>query len=165
MKTVTRVVGFDVQAKWLAKAVRAAQMRVTRTAALVSSDEHGIMMRRVLVEHLFRAKYETTSPPDPRVLRRYANTRCTFTFGMCGTNGFCSAALIRGMVEALAAAYRDAVVAGKPLFPPGLDESFALPEEKFFEVDGRSAFLLLWGKFNEFADFSHHFLLLQRVSF
>ena len=40
------------------------------------------------------------------------------------------------MVEPLAAANRDAVVAGEPLFPSGLDEFFALPEEKFFEVDG-----------------------------
>ena len=69
------------------------------------------------------------------------------------------------MIEPLAAAYRDAVVAGKPLFPPGLDELFSLPKEKFFEVNGRCAFLLLWGKFNKFADFSHHFLLLQRFLF
>ena len=66
------------------------------------------------------------------------------------------------MVEPLAAAHRDAVVACQPFFPPGFDELFALPEEKFFEVNGRGAFLLLWGKFNKFADFSHHFLLLQR---
>ena len=165
MKTVTWVVGFDVQAKWLAKAVRAAQMRATRTAALVSSDEHGIMMRHVLVTHLFRAKYETTSPPDPRVLRRYANTRCTFTFGTCGTNGFCSAALIRDMVEPLTAAYRDAVVACQPLFTSGFDEPFTLADEKFFGVDGRDAFLLFWCKFDKFADFSYHFLLLQRVLF
>lgn len=51
------------------------------------------------------------------------------------------------MIEPLAAAYRDAVVAGKPLFPPGLDELFTLPEEKFFEVDGRGVFLLFWRKF------------------
>ena len=62
----------------------------------------------------------------------------------------------RRMVKPLAAAHRNAVVAGKPLFLSGLDEFFALPEEKFFEVDGRGAFLLLWGKFNVFADFSHH---------
>ena len=74
-------------------------------------------------------------------------------------------ALIRGMVEPLTAAYRDAVVAGKPLFLSGLDELFALPEKKFFEINGRGAFLLLWGKFYKFADFSHHFLLLQRVLF
>lgn len=69
------------------------------------------------------------------------------------------------MVEPLAAAYRDAVVASKPFFPPGLDELFTLLEEKFFEVDGRGALFLLWGKFNKFADFSHHFLLLQRFLF
>lgn len=69
------------------------------------------------------------------------------------------------MVEPLTAAHRDAVIAGKPFFPPGLDELFTLLEEKFFEVDGRCAFLLLWGKFNKFADFSHHFLLLQRFLF
>ena len=51
------------------------------------------------------------------------------------------------MIEPLAAAYRDAVVAGKPLFPPGLDELFTLPEEKFFEVDGRGVFFLFWSKF------------------
>ena len=69
------------------------------------------------------------------------------------------------MVEPFAAAHRNAVIAGKPLFPPGLDELLALPEEKFFEVDRRSAFFLLWCKFNKFADFSHHFLLLQRFLF
>ena len=74
-------------------------------------------------------------------------------------------ALIRGMVEPLTAAYRDAVVAGKPLFLSGLDELFALPEKKFFEINGRGALFLFWGKFNKFADFSHHFLLLQRVLF
>jgi len=40
-----------------------------------------------------------------------------------------------------------------------------LPEEKFFKVDGRGAFFLFWRKFDKFADFSHHFLLLQRVLF
>ena len=74
-------------------------------------------------------------------------------------------ALIRGMVEPLAATYRDAVVAGKPLFLSGLDELFALAEEKFFEVDGCGTFFLFWRKFNKFADFSHHFLLLQRFLF
>ena len=69
------------------------------------------------------------------------------------------------MVEPLAAAHRNAVVTCQPFFPSGLDELFALPEEKFFEVDGRSAFLLRWGKLNKFVDFSHHFLLLQRVLF
>ena len=69
------------------------------------------------------------------------------------------------MIEPLAAAHRDAVVAGKPLFPSGFDESFALAEEKFFEINGCCAFLLLWGKFYKFADFSHHFLLLQRFLF
>ena len=51
------------------------------------------------------------------------------------------------MVEPLAAAHRDAVVAGEPLFPSGLDELFTPPEEKFFEVDRRGAFLLFWRKF------------------
>ena len=51
------------------------------------------------------------------------------------------------MVEPFAAAHRDAVVACQPLFAPGLDELFALAEEKFFEVNGRGAFLLLWRKF------------------
>lgn len=69
------------------------------------------------------------------------------------------------MIEPLAAANRDAVIACQPLFPARLDEPFALAEEKFFEVDGRGAFFLLWGKFYKFADFSHHFLLLQRFLF
>lgn len=69
------------------------------------------------------------------------------------------------MIEPLAAANRDAVIAGKPLFPAGLDELFALAEEKFFEVNRRGAFLLFWGKFDKFADFSHHFLRLQRFLF
>ena len=69
------------------------------------------------------------------------------------------------MIEPLAAANRDAVVAGEPLFTSGFDEFFALTEEKFFEINGRCAFLLLWGKFYKFADFSHHFLLLQRILF
>ena len=69
------------------------------------------------------------------------------------------------MIEPLAAANRDAVIACQPLFLSGLDELFALAEEKFFEVDRRGAFFLFWGKFNKFADFSHHFLLLQRVLF
>ena len=51
------------------------------------------------------------------------------------------------MIEPLSAAHRDAVVAGKPLFPARFDELFALPEKKFFEVDGCGAFLLFWGKF------------------
>ena len=37
--------------------------------------------------------------------------------------------------------------------------------KKFFEVYGRGAFLLVWSKFNKFVDFSHHFLLLQRILF
>ena len=69
------------------------------------------------------------------------------------------------MIEPLAAVYRDAVVACQPLLPPGFDELFALLEEKFFEVNGRGAFFLFWSKFNKFADFSHHFLLLQRFLF
>ena len=69
------------------------------------------------------------------------------------------------MVEPLAAAHRDAVVPGKPLFTAGFDELFPLPKEKFFEVDGCGTLFLFWGKFNKFADFSHHFLLLQRFLF
>jgi hypothetical protein len=69
------------------------------------------------------------------------------------------------MVEPLTAAHRDAVVACKPLFPPGFDELFPLPEKKFFEINGCGTLFLLWGKFNKFADFSHHFLLLQRFLF
>ena len=69
------------------------------------------------------------------------------------------------MVEPFAAANRDAVVAGEPLFLSGLDELFSLPEKKFFEINGCGTLFLLWGKFNKFADFSHHFLLLQRVLF
>ena len=64
-----------------------------------------------------------------------------------------AATLIRGMVEPLAAAHRNAVVAGKPLFLSGLDELFALAEEKFFEVDRRGAFFLVWSKFNKSVDF------------
>ena len=58
-----------------------------------------------------------------------------------------AATLIRGMVEPLAAAHRNAVVAGKPLFPPGFDELFPLPEKKFFEINGCGTFFLFWGKF------------------
>ena len=69
------------------------------------------------------------------------------------------------MIEPFAAAYRDAVIACQPLFTSGFDEFFALTEKKFFEVDGRCTLFLLWGKFYKFADFSHHFLLLQRFLF
>ena len=51
------------------------------------------------------------------------------------------------MVEPLAAAHRNAVVAGEPLFPPRFDELFPLPEKKFFEVNGRGSFFLFWRKF------------------
>jgi hypothetical protein len=61
------------------------------------------------------------------------------------------------MVEPFAAANRDAVVACQPLFTSGLDELFSLPKEKFFEVNGCGAFFLFRGKFNKFADFSHHY--------
>ena len=57
------------------------------------------------------------------------------------------------MIEPLAAAHRDAVVACQPLFLSGLDELFALAEEKFFEVDRRGAFFLVWSKFNKSVDF------------
>ena len=45
------------------------------------------------------------------------------------------------MIKPFAAAHRNAVITVKPLFPAGLDEFFTLSEEKFFEVDGRGAFL------------------------
>ena len=51
------------------------------------------------------------------------------------------------MVEPLTAVHRNAVVAGKPLFPPGFDELFPLPEKKFFEINGCGAFFLFWRKF------------------
>ena len=57
------------------------------------------------------------------------------------------------MVKPLAAAHRDAVVACKPLFASGFDEFFTLTEEKFFEVDRRGAFFLVWSKFNKSVDF------------
>ena len=72
-----------------------------------------------------------------------------------------AAALIRGMVEPLTAVHRNAVVACQPLFPPGFDELFALAKEKFFEVDCRGAFFLLWGKFNKFADKYHHLFFID----
>ena len=50
MKTVARIAGFDIQAKGFAEAVRAAQMGVARAAAFVGSDEHSVVMCRVLVE-------------------------------------------------------------------------------------------------------------------
>ena len=42
MKTVTRIAGLDVQTKGFSEAVRAAQMRVARAAALVRSNEHSV---------------------------------------------------------------------------------------------------------------------------
>ena len=50
MKAVTRIAGLNVQTKCLAETVRAAQMRVARTAAFVRANEHGVVMRRVLIE-------------------------------------------------------------------------------------------------------------------
>ena len=50
MKAVTRVAGLDVQAKGLAEAVRAAQMRVAWAVSFVRADEHGVVMRHVFVE-------------------------------------------------------------------------------------------------------------------
>ena len=50
MKAVTRVAGFDVQTERLPEAVRAAKMRMTRAAALVRANEHGVVVRRVLIE-------------------------------------------------------------------------------------------------------------------
>ena len=50
MKTVTRIAGLDIQTKTLSKAVRAAQMRMTRAAAFICANENGIVMRCVLIE-------------------------------------------------------------------------------------------------------------------
>ena len=50
MKTVTRIAGFDIQTKTLSKAVRAAQMRMTRAAAFIRANEHSVVVCRVLVE-------------------------------------------------------------------------------------------------------------------
>ena len=36
------------------------------------------------------------------------------------------------VVKPFAAVYCNAVVAGKPFFPPGLDKIFTLPKQKFF---------------------------------
>ena len=204
MKTVARIAGLDVQAKSFAEAVRAAQMGVARAAAFIRSDEHGIMMRRVLVEQLLAGKVRNNVGVQPacfKKIREHAVHICIrnrwskrlllgWLLLLClrinrlhalaqqHGHGFdvalaviflykadSAAALIRGMVEPLAAAHRNAVVAGKPLFPPGFDEHFPLPEKKFFEINGCGTLFLLWGKFNKFADFSHHFLLLQRFLF
>ena len=64
MKAVTRIAGLDVQAKGFAEAVRAAQMGVARTVSFICSDEHGIVMRRVLVEQFSAGKERTTSHPS-----------------------------------------------------------------------------------------------------
>ena len=50
MKAATRIAGLDVQTKGFAEAVRAAQMGVARTAAFIRADEHGVVMRCVLIE-------------------------------------------------------------------------------------------------------------------
>ena len=204
MKTVTRIAGLDVQTKGFSEAVRAAQMGVTRTAAFIRADEHGVVMRRVLVEQFLPCKIRDhvgVQPARFEQIRKYAVHICIrnrrrkgflidrFLLFCLRINRFHAlaqqhghrfdvafaviflykadraAALIRGMVEPLAAAHRNAVVAGKPLFPPGFDEHFPLPEKKFFEINGCGTLFLLWGKFNKFADFSHHFLLLQRFLF
>ena len=65
------------------------------------------------------------------------------------------------MIDPLAAAYRDAVVAGEPLFPSGFDEFFTLLEEKFFEINSCGAFFLLWGKFYKFADKYRHLFFID----
>ena len=56
MKAVTRIAGFDVQAKGFAEAIRAAQMRVARAAALVGSDEDRVVMCRILIEQFLARK-------------------------------------------------------------------------------------------------------------
>ena len=56
MKAVTWVAGLDIQPKGFAKAVCAAQMRVARAATFVCANEHGIMMRPVLIEHFLASK-------------------------------------------------------------------------------------------------------------
>ena len=192
MKTVTRIAGFDIQAKTLSKAVRAAQMRMTRAAAFIRANEHSVVVCRVLVEQfsagevrnhvrIQSARFEQIRKHAVHICVR--NRRCEgllldhFLLFCLRINRLHAlteqhghgldvtlaviflhkadraAALVRGMVEPLAAAHRDAVVAGKPLFLSGLDELFALAEEKFFEVDRRGAFFLVWSKFNKSVDF------------
>ena len=186
MKTVTRVAGLDVQAKGFSEAVRAAQMGMARTAALVGSDEHSVVVRRVLVEQFSAGEvgnHVGTQPARFEKIRKDAvhirvrngrrkgllidlfllfRLRINRLHALAQQHGhgfdvafaviFLHKAngatpLIRGMVKPLEAAHRNAVVAGKPLFAPGLDELFALPEKKLFEINGRGALFLFWGKF------------------
>lgn len=56
MKAVTRIAGFDVQTKGFAEAVRAAQMGMARTAALVCPDEDRVVMCRILIEQFLARK-------------------------------------------------------------------------------------------------------------
>ena len=192
MKAVTRVARLDVQAKRFAEAVRAAQMCVAWAVSFVRANEHGIMMRCVLIEQFSAGKVRNNIRVQParfEKIRKYAvhirvrNRRCEglllsrllffclrikrlHALAQQHRHGFDvafaviflyktdrAAALIRGMIEPFTAAHRDAVVAGEPLFPSGLDELFALLEEKFFEVDRRGAFFLVWSKFNKSVDF------------
>ena len=204
MKAVARIAGLGVQSKGFAEAVRTAQMRVARAVSFIRANEHGIVMRRVLVEQLLASKignHIRVQPARFEKIRKNAvhihvrNGRCEGLLvdllllfrlrinrlhALAQQHGHridialaviflykadSATALVRGMVEPFAAAHRNAVVACQPFFPSGLDELFPLPEKKFFEINGCGAFLLRWGKFNKFADFSHHFLLLQRFLF
>ena len=88
MKTVTRIARLDVQAKGLAEAVRAAQMGVARAAAFIRADEHSVVMLRVFVEQFPAGEVRNHVGIQPRVLSRYANTRCIFALGTGGANGF-----------------------------------------------------------------------------
>ena len=192
MKAVARIAGLGVQSKGFAEAVRTAQMRVARAVSFIRANEHGIVMRRVLVEQLLASKignHIRVQPARFEKIRKNAvhihvrNGRCEGLLvdllllfrlrinrlhalteqhghGLDVTLAVIflhkadrAAALVRGMVEPLAATHRDAVVAGQPLFLSGLDELFALAEEKFFEVDRRGAFFLVWSKFNKSVDF------------
>ena len=70
MKTVTRIAGLDVQTKCFAETVRAAQMRVTLTAAFIRADEHDVVMRRVLVEHFLPGKVRNNVGVQPACFKK-----------------------------------------------------------------------------------------------
>ena len=161
-------------------------MGVARAVTFICSDEHSVVMRRVLVEQFSACEVRNHVGVQPacfKKIREHAvhirvrngrRERLQFdrlllfclrinrlhALTQQRGHGFnvalaviflykadSAAALVRGMIEPLAAAYRDAVVACQPLFPSGLDELFSLPEKKFFEVNGRCTLFLLWGKF------------------
>ena len=60
----------------------------------------------------------------------------------------CSAALLGGVIEPLAAADGDAVVAGKAFVPAGCDELFSSAAEELLQVHRRGSFFLLGCKRN-----------------